>query len=361
MDRFNTKHFAFLIAATTIVSLKTYPDIYISNGRRDTWVAMIIASFLIFAFTFFAIKVFQKGKEFNFAQVYKEAYGEKLGKFFIGLFIITLLLTLIESASVQSNAMHMNMLVETPPWFFLIFFIFPAIYTIKKDIVAIVSVTLIGITLITIAGINLGILTTGYKDYNLLFPVFEDGVTLGFLLAILKILGLYGSIVIVFPYLTEIKDKGKLLRDTLIGLLFVIQMQIVSATGTLSTFDVSRTYEMAYPKLLQTQLVSYARFVEFGELFVMLQMVGGWYLKYVITFYALLKLWNALGMKDKYLIYIVTLIVFGFSFIISMDINVLFIFLNYYAYISFMNFFVIPLVGFILYALKIKRKTSSSY
>ena len=361
MDKFNTKHLAFLIASTCIVSLKTYPEVFIRNSGRDSWVAMIVCSLIILAFTLFIFRTNKKGQEFNFFKIYEDVYGEAFGKFLIILYALTLFITLIESASVEANAMQINMLLETPSWYFMIFLVFPAIYTIRKDLVAVVTVALVGITLITIAGIHLAFLTTRYKSARLLLPVFDDGITLGFFVTMIKILGLYGSVAIVFPYLTQVKDKSKLVLHGAIGLIYVIQMQIVSITGAISTFEITRLYEMPYPKLLQTQMISYARFYEFGELFVMLQVVGGWFLKYVITFYALLITLKHLGITHKYRIYVLSVIIYAIGFWLVSDLDLLFDFLNYYTYISFANFFVIPLISFIVFSIKIKGKTSKSY
>ncbi|WP_236912817.1 hypothetical protein [Clostridium sp. Cult1] len=62
MDRFNPRHFAFLILATSIVSLKTYPTIFIADGGRDSWIAMIIASIIAFLFFYLSNKSLYKKK-----------------------------------------------------------------------------------------------------------------------------------------------------------------------------------------------------------------------------------------------------------------------------------------------------------
>lgn len=47
-------------------------------------------------------------------------------------------------------------------------------------------------------------------------------------------------------------------------------MQILATIGTLSTSDINHAKNLVYSKLLQTQLISYWRFIESGEFFVML-------------------------------------------------------------------------------------------
>lgn len=352
MDKFNSRHFGFLFLATAIVPLKTYPKVFTNNGGRDSWISVIISSIIILMYLVAIIQICKKKNSYDFVRIYRAAVGERLGNLLLWLFCLTLFLTLVESAAIEASSMHTNMLQETPIWFFLLLFVFPAAYTVGRDLVAILTVTLIGITLIIFAGINLAILTVEYKETRLLFPIFENGITNGFILSILQTLGLYGSITIILPYLSLIKNKAKLLRDSVIGLLFVIQMQIVAITGVLMSFDLERVNSMPYPKLLQTQLVSHFRFMEAGEIYVMLQIVGGWYIRYVVAFYALIKVLSALNLRHKYHILIITSLVGISAYFAGTNLFRLFMLLDIYTYICFINFFVIPAIVFIVYSMK---------
>jgi spore germination protein (amino acid permease) len=352
MDKFNTRHLIFLIMGTTIVSLKTYPTVYTKTGGRDSWIAMIVASILLVLYFLYILRVCKKHKTYSFYKIYRGALGKFLGTIFIYLYIFMLLLTLVESAATESNSMHTNMLINTPQWFFILFFVVPAIYTVKKGRVAVITVTIIGIVLIVIAGINLSLLTAPYKRIEYLFPVFKDGITKGFILSTLQVLGVYGNISILFPFLAEMKDTKKIIRDSLIGLFMVIQMEIISITGMIMTFDIHRANYISYPKLIQTQRVSLFDFLEAGELFVMLQIVGGWFIKYIITFMALIVVLKDINFKNKYIHYIVTCFVFIFAFLFSENLFRLFNFLNYYTYISLIGFVIIPLAIFVVYDLR---------
>ncbi|AKL97119.1 spore germination protein [Clostridium aceticum] len=358
MDKFSSKHFGVFIVATSVVSLKTYPTVYTKNGMRESWIAMIVASIFILLYLICMMKICQSHKNYNFYKIYQEALGKGLGNLLIALFLFSLFLTLVEAAAVQSNAMHVNMLVETPIWYFLVFFIFPTLYTVSKGLVPVIVVTLIGITLVTISGINLAILTAKDKHLAYLLPVFERGFTKGFLLSILQILGLYGAVTIIFPYLTKIKDNKKLLKHSVLGLLFVIQMQLVSLTGLIQTFHIEVVNEMIYPNLLQTQLVTYFRYLEAGELFVMLQMVGGWYLKYIITFYGFLILLEEMGIRKKWVPYFITILVGVCGYLAANNLFLLLRLLNYYTYFSLVNFIIIPFFVFTIFHIKKSKQKS---
>lgn len=356
MDKFNSKHIIFLILGTSVVSLKTYPLVFMRPGGRDSWIAIIITSILITAYFLYIVAVCKKTNTYNLHEIFCGALGKVFGTTLLLVYMLTMFITLVESSAVEANSMHTNMLLNTPPWFFLIFFIIPAIYTLKKGKVAVISVTCIGIVLIIIAGINLAILTAKYKNPSYLFPVFKDGITTGFLLSIVKSLGLYACIAIVFPFLSEIKERKKLLPHSFIGLIILIQMEIISITGIIMTFGINRGNLLSYPKLIQTQRVSLLDFLDAGELFVMLQIVGGWFIKYIVTFFALTKLLKDMNFRNKYVHFIISVFVYMAAYLFSKNLFILFDFLNYYTYIALIGFMVIPLCVFAIFHLKILVK-----
>lgn len=360
MDKFTSKHLAFIFMGATIVSMKTYPTIFTRNGLRDSWVAVIVSTVIFFAYILFILSTSKRFKCQNLHDLYCQAVGKPLGTAFIILFALSLFLVLIESASVESNSMHTNMLLETPTWFFLIFFVFPAIYTVSRDKVAIVSVTMIGIVLICCAGINLAMLTAKYKRLDLLFPIFEQGIGKGFFIAVLESLGLYSMVSIALPYLEDIKDNKKLVKHAFIGLLIIAQMEIIAITGVISSFDIKYLNTMAYPKLLQTQMVQFARFLESGELFVMLQMLGGWYIKYCVTFYALLRVLSWLKIRSNTNILVISILVFFISYMISDNLFILYKYLNILAYVALFNFFLVPTLMTMIFHTKNTAKTKQS-
>ena len=356
MDKINTKHLMFLIWATSIVAMKTYPNVFIINGGRDSWISVIIASIIIFFYFIFLIFVCKKTKCYNIDEIYHKALGKTMGDILLILFIITLIVTLIESSSVEANALHVHMLSDTPVWFFLLFIVIPALYITKKGTRAIIIITIVGISLIMVAGVNLAILTAKYKKLNFLLPIMADGVTPSFILSVIKALGCYGSIAICIPYLSKVTNKSKIMKYCVIAILIVIQMEIFASIGLLSTFEVSRALRLNYPKLIQTQLVSYFDFLEVGEFFVMLQMVGGWFIKYVLTLNAILILLKKLSFLNKYSVYMITLFVFIISYFISAKVLLLYKFLNIYVYFSVVCFILIPTIIFSVFYIKNRKK-----
>lgn len=351
MDKFNAKHLGFVLVGVSVVSLKTYPTVMTRNGGRDTWISIIVAGIISLLYLYFSLSTFKKSDFASLSGIYRSAIGKWLGTFFVFCFVITLFVTLVESASVEANSMHTNMLLQTPSWQILLFFIPPALYSVKKGIGAIVSVTVITIVLVSISGINLTFLTYTNKHWTYLKPILENGLTPGLFYSFLQQLGLFGCFAIIFPYISYLGDRKNFVKYIMIAMIFVVQMEIIALSGVIATFEIGFLNTMSYPKLLQTQVISQIKFLEFGELFVMLQILGGWLIKYILCFFALIRVIEV-HIKIKYLEYWISGLCFIVSYFIADDLFVLFRFLDFYTYFALANFVVIPFIIFMIYALK---------
>lgn len=359
MDKLNTKHLMFLIWGTSIIAMKTYPNVFIIDGGRDSWISVIIASIILLLYFIYILFVCKKNKCYKMDEIYHKALGKTIGNIFLILFIIALIVSLVEISSVESNALHLDMLPNTPTWFFLLFILLPAIYITNKGTRAIIIITIIGISLIMVAGVNLAVLTAKYKKLNYLLPIMGDGITFPFIISVIKALGCYGSIAICIPFLSRVYNKSKIIKHCTIAILVVIQMEIFSTIGVISTFGPVRVLNINYPKIIQTQLISYFSFLEGGEFFVMLQMVGGWFIKYVLALSAILILLKNLSLLNKYSIYIITLIVFTVSYFISAEAYLVYNFLNIFVYFSVVSFILIPTIIFSIFHFKTRNNNKA--
>lgn len=359
-DKLTATHLLFIIWGTTIVSIKTNINIFIRDGQRDTWIAIILSSAMIMFYLIYTVNTCVRHNNFNFVEVYHKALGKKLGTILLGMFIITLFLTLIECTAVESNAMHTNIFIETPTWYLILFFVIPAIYTVKNGIVPLITVAIIGMILAMLAGVNLVVLTSKYKEYKLLLPVLAEGITPGFIKAVIKSLGFYGSLAIMFPYFGYIQKTKEIRKYSAIGLLFVMQMHIVATTGAITSFGSERVVNLAYPKLIQTQQINYFGFLESGEFFVMFQIIGGWFVKYILAFQAIIKILEDMKIENKSIVFIISAMVLVISYLFSTSFFKLSDLLNYYSYICLINYILLPMIVFTIFSLKNKKERKDS-
>jgi len=136
-----------------------------------------------------------------------------------------------------------------------------------------------------------------------------------------------------------------------------VQIEIVSMVGVLSTFGMDRLNNLIYPKLTQTQLVSHFGFLEAGELFVMLQVIAGWFIQYVLAFYALMQGAEMMKIKGSFLEYGICVISFAVAFFVSRNLLDMFEALSGLIYAQLGGFIALPVVVFTVFLLKNRRKT----
>ncbi|WP_242874712.1 MULTISPECIES: GerAB/ArcD/ProY family transporter [Clostridium] len=360
MRYLNKNYLVFIALGVSIVSMKSYPTLLTQYGERDTWLALIFSSILLLIFLLFIAKAFSVKDNLELKTIYYKSFGKYLGAFFIWVFELTLILTLIECSACESSMMHVNMLDKTPIWYFLLFFIIPASYIILQGENAMLIVTLIGIFFIMISGINLSTLLFKYRKIEYMLPIMKNGVTRNFLTCVFKGFAMYSGFGILLPFIYKVKSSDKLWKPIIIAWAIAAQMQVFATSGLNMIFVANRLNAMYYPRLLQTQLVNYFDFIESGELYVIFQVIGGWLIKYILTFYAFLIILKQLNIKRKYAFYVISVLAGIVSFFINKNVLNLFNFFNYYTYISCVNFMIIPLIASIIFIIKNRKSRRSS-
>lgn len=348
----NSKHLMFIVAGLSIVSVKTYPTIFIRLAGRDTWLAVAVAMLVILMYISYMIWICKKKNCYSMVRIYRTALGLSWGNAMIIFFLLSVILSLVECASVEPSAMHENFLLKTPIVTFIAVLMIVGMYIATRGYQAVITTTLIHVVGIATSGMGLFVLVSTYKNYDYLFPVMADGITFEFLLAVIKLIGAYGSITIILPFLSQVYDKENILKYIIIGTLFVAQNQIVSMIGTITTFSLPWLNIMFYPKLLQTQLVSQFDFMEAGELFVMYQLVGGWLIKYILCFFVAMTLLRLIGKKKNYSSWAISVIIFLTAQYLANNLFMMFDLLEYFLYISFVNLVIVPGVIFTVFLLK---------
>lgn len=364
MGKFSFKHIFFIISALSIASLKTYPQIFMNMSGRDSWVAVIITCIIMLWYFDYLINICVKNNCYSVHEIFTAAFGNLFGNVFLIIFAVGVFLSLIESASVESNVIHTNFFIESPVWYILLFVVMPGFYTVKKGRYSVMAVIMICIVISIFNGINLAALTSKFKDYGRLFPLFEHGINANFFLSIVKSIGMYSSIVIALPYLSQLDIKKGVRKYSFLGNLFVAQMIIIAIVGVLATFNVERANTIVYPKLVQTQLISYFGFIASGEFYVIFQVISGWFSKYITTFFALILMLREVKF-DKVInpnIFLIafTGVIYVSSYMIAKNLFTLLRFLDIYVYSCVVALFLLPLVTFTVFNMRSGKKVNSN-
>lgn len=287
--------------------------------------------------------------------IYQTAFGKLFGNILLVMFYICVFLTLLESTSVEADAMKYNFMLFNPIWGFLLSAVLVGLYVVVSGFRSVVITVCVGIIFISSSGVFLAALTQKYKDFTRLLPVFENGINRGFLLCIVKLVASLASFVIIIPLFKDVTDKKKLMKMSLIGFAFVAEVELFCMIGNITTFEPSLFNTYPFPKLIQTQRIRHFGVLEAGELFVMLQIIGGWIVKYVTSFFIVNHLFRRMGVTSPWVNIFISLIVYGVGSAAAYNIFNVFGYLEIYIYIILANFFIIPILVFSVFALRSKK------
>lgn len=360
MEKNNAKHLGILIVGMATVGVKTFPTIFTKFGGRDTWIADIVAMALLLAAVMYMVWVGKRFEERNLHCVFQGAVGRVLGSVFFFLYLLTILLTVMQSTAVEANVMHTAFLDQDPAWAFLLFSVLAGLYVVRKKSTAVTITSMITLISISASGVILFALTLKYKEIKYLLPILEYGVTPDLVIAMVKLLGAYSSATMILPYLATLRNEKKLTKSILIGLLVTFEIQVVAMAGVLMTFNIERLQNLIYPKLTQTQLVSYFGFLEAGELFVMLQVIAGWFIQYVLAFYAFIQGAEQMNIKSGFMPYGVAALAFAAAYFASRNLFNMFDMLDVLMYVQLVGLLLIPLGMFVVYHIRQRRQSKAT-
>ncbi|GIM29464.1 hypothetical protein CPJCM30710_21300 [Clostridium polyendosporum] len=354
MEKLTSKHLSLLVFVVSVVSLRTYPSLFVRQGGRDTWIFTIVASVLFFIYVLYLINVCEKTSTLDFNKIVITSLGKAYGNLYLGIFVVTLLLTAIRSAAVEANAIHVSLFVETPIWFALLFFIPAAGYAASKDFDSLIVITIVSTTFVLLSGVILSLLLIKTKRINYLLPILRDVLDVKYIYSTIEQLGAYSSFAIVLPLLAQVQHKEKLKRHILIAVILAIIVAVSTMIGGISTFGHMRFKNILYPRFIQSQQMPYKGFIENGQLFAIFNLVNTWFLKYLISIYcALLVFKDRLrGINKSLIIAILSVVIYIGAYFAAKNTFVLFRLLRIYHYISLVVFFIVPIIIFTIYRLK---------
>ena len=349
-----SKHFTFLILAVGMVSIVTYPSLFIAKGGRNTWIFTTIACILVFIYGFIIFNTGSRTKNYDFVEICHSILGKFLGRIYLFLFSILLILTLVEDASVNSNSIHSNLFLETPVWYALAIFIIAGFLIGKNNFSTIMSIVLVSVTLSIIALIILFLLTHRYKDFRQLLPILQNKYDVNYVYCTLEQLGSLSSFVLLLPIVSKVADKENLKKHSLITFAVVSVIVIWAMIGVLATFGPIRGQNIYYPIFLQAQRISYGGFIENGELLLLLFSTLICMCKYILCICSLIILWKI--KNKKWFVFYLSIVIYILSYLSANNIYILFDLLKYYQYALLILLFAIPLLIYICYGIRFKNK-----
>ncbi|MGG7057990.1 GerAB/ArcD/ProY family transporter [Clostridium nigeriense] len=352
MNKISSKHYILFILGVTIISLKTYLSVFINKGGRDTWLSSLLAGIIFICFLLYIINICKVSNTFDIKEIFNKSLPKVLSYFCIAIFVLGLFINAVESAAVEANVLHSTLFIDTPVWYALIFFIIPSLFIFTKKMRTILIFVLVSVGIFLVNGIAFFLLTQGYTDINNLLPVLGNGLSKNFFSTTLLILGGFSTFMIVAPYLKYIDKNQHIRKHSFYAGIIATAFVVVSFVSAITAFGPSRAANIFYPEFVLGQRIELAGFLEFGELFFIIQTVIGFFVKYILATYSILLILEKYIKRKSIFIGIYVFIVFVCSNFLGLNNFYLYDLLKYIQIINLVAFVLIPFIVFTLYYIK---------
>ncbi|MDD7794966.1 endospore germination permease [Clostridium sp. 'White wine YQ'] len=349
MDKITSKHFMFFIICLTMLSIKLYPGLVIEWGGRDAWLYTLIAGLILITVGYIIINTFVKYNIPDLNFLYIKSFGKSFGTIFLLLFSAVLFLNCCESITALSSAIHTNLFIETPLFFSYLFLIIPCIYMASKGFDSIFKLALVSITFMLICTFLLIILGLPYNKYLNVTPILENKLNLNSFFSILYALGLMSTLGISLPYIKNISKKNNLKSHYFIAIIIALIIIVYSVFNIICSLGPIRANNLFYPEFIQAQRISYGGYVESGELFVLMQYMLGFIIKYLLCIYGIFYI-NESKLTNKFKFFtIISIFIFLFCFYFSKNTYNFIVELNYLSLANLVVILIIPLIACMLF------------
>lgn len=349
MDKISSKHFMILILAVTTIAIRSYSSIFIKYGGRDSWLISIFSALFIFLHLYLLLKICIKTNTYDLNVIFNDSFNKLIGSILKFIFVIGLFLITIESSCIETSSIHSNYFLNTPIWYCLIFFLIPACYIVNRKFNSILIVTTVIVFLNVLGDIIILILVGKYLNLNNLLPILRSTTFLNKFKCFLLITGSISSIYICLPYLKFIKKPHSLITDSFFALVIASFFITTSLSALISFFGANRAINIFYPEYIECQRVKISNFFEFGELFFIFRSVCMWFLKYILSFYGIIILYKDKIKNDITFSIVYSVVIFIISYLFTKNQYILFSTLGILQIVILFTFIIIPLISFIAY------------
>ncbi|GGI15647.1 GerAB/ArcD/ProY family transporter [Gottfriedia solisilvae] len=325
----------------------------LSSSHRDSWLTVIssIIPFLIWSFLLYF--VYQKMNNEDLLSILYKVLKKPFYYLFAGIFIIYFLFTAYISLKTTFYWANTNYTQEVPDFFVVFLFTFICFYASYKGIRTISSIAWVILPIVVFFGFLVGIGNTHNKNYELLFPIFENGYKdylQGFLYTCS---GFFEILFILFltPFLSDQLKKKWLFIVSCVLLMLILGPLI----GAITEFGASEAEKLRNPAYEQWRILTLGLHITRLDFLSIFQWISGTFIRISLSGFIANSILNHTGTKKWSLPMLYLFIMVGAM--IPWGGTSFFYFLHHYYFLINLIFLCITMV-FLLIIMTVKGETS---
>lgn len=352
-------HIIFL--TMTFIGLKNHVTIIPSllNGAgRDAWFSVIFSVVLMIPWLILPFITVKKIKDESL-RVYLQNNYPKLGKVLIYVIALYLILMAVITMHETLQWVSTTFLVQTPPLFLFLFFTVVCFFLATSSILTITMVNVFVLFVVVVLGFFIAFVNIQVKDYTLLLPFFEHGVTPVFVSVLYPASGFVELYLLVFIQ-HHFKTKLKF-RHLVIMLFLLFGLTLGPLVGAIAEFGPTEAAKQRYPAYEEWRIASIGSFINHIDFFSIYQWLTGAFVRVGFILFIAIELLGFTGQKKKIWEYIVPIFIFCSLPLFLLDDSIFSKWKGQYFLISTtVFFFILSVMLFILVNRKTKRKVENN-
>jgi spore germination protein KB len=287
------------------------PILYLAG--KDAWLCVLLTLPLgiLYVGLLYRIHILHQGARIH--EILIATFGRSIGFVFIIILIIYGIFIIVFTLFSMINFTQLVYLPATSQLSIGISLYLVVMYGIFLGIECLARASEPLALLFPFTGSTSGISTLTYKDYSLLFPVFQNGIV-PILLGIIATLALFGEIIVLFMFKFQQDHKNKrLLLMLLFAILLFMTFTFVGAiTGCISIFGIESAKSKLYPTYDILKLVNLG-FINRFDLYGIFTLVTGGVIRLAMWQIAIIEMIHTfIRTMKKIWIHLAILLIIGF-------------------------------------------------
>lgn len=267
----------------------------IQSAGRDGWLSIILSFVLTVIWGFLLIYIYNgmgRGNLFNWLDQSIGKWPARVFKLMISLYSVFLAATTAKEMIVWTKVTY---LLTTPAFFLILMYILLCIFMASTSLQTIAMVNVLLLTIILVLGFFVGFSNMQFKDFSLLKPVLEHGITPVFSGTVYGLSGMVELIMIIF---LAHRIHGVVQYKAIVINAFLLAFLTAGPfIGAIAEFGPGEASKQIFPAYAEWSIISLGRFIEHMDFFSIYQWLSGAFIRVSLLMYISAEVYQI--KKDK--------------------------------------------------------------
>lgn len=360
-NKITTRQFiGFIIVARVSLSFSVMQVLNILPQNQDQWIMILVSSIYIIIASSPLLFLSNKFKDYTITGFMKKIYHKSIANIICVLYGLYFMIGVINALTIVTELITTSILADANLTLVIAVMLLTCMYIVSRGVNVIIRATdLLGMpVLLTLFALIL--LGLNNVDFSLFSPILRDSTLLEINMGAIQTVYLYSDILLISMIAPELENKNDINKILIISVFVNVVILIIGIVVTQGTLGIEYARHSVFPFLIYTRLIDISEILErIDAIFVITWLV-------IITsrisgfLYIATRAFRDIFNKkedDKIILFIVSIIAFVVSVLITNNrpvVGILKNFDRYLVYLFIIFILIIPIITCVVYFIRRK-------